>query len=94
MVEIASRDFMDNLTSLLKAYGDVAIAEEVKNKILELIQNWATASEGRPQLGYIQEVYNTLQREGFHFPPKQTVAQSMFDSNAVRSSFPYRCHNN
>jgi growth factor-regulated tyrosine kinase substrate len=83
MIEIASREFMDNLTSLLKAYGEAAINDEVKAKILDLIQNWATAAEGRPQLSYIQEVYTSLQREGFHFPPKQTVAQSMFDSSAV-----------
>lgn len=83
MAEIASRDFMDNLTSLLKAYGPAAVNDEVKNKILDLIQNWAGAAENRPQLGYLQEVYRTLQHEGFRFPPKQNVAASMFDSNAV-----------
>ena len=81
--EVASREFMDNLVSLLKAYGSAAINDEVKSKILELIQNWASAAEGRPNLIYIQEVYRTLQRERFHFPPKQTVASSMFDSSAV-----------
>jgi growth factor-regulated tyrosine kinase substrate len=83
MTEIASREFMDNLTSLLKAYGSAAVNDEVRAKILELIQNWATAAEGRPALVYIGEVYKTLQREGFQFPPKQAVASSMFDSSAV-----------
>lgn len=83
MTEIASREFMDNLTSLLKAYGPAAVNDEVKNKILELVQNWASAAENRPQLGYLQEVYRTLQHEGYRFPPKETVASSMFDSNAV-----------
>ena len=85
MNETASREFIDNLTSLLKAYGPAAVNDEVKNKILELIQAWASAAEGRPNLAYIGEVYKTLQHEGYGFPPKTQVASSMFDSSAVRA---------
>lgn len=93
--EIASREFMDNLTSILKAYGAIDLNAEVRVKILELIQAWAGASEGRSNLIYISEVYKTLQREGYHFPPKEDVASSMFDSNAppewVDSDVCMRC---
>jgi growth factor-regulated tyrosine kinase substrate len=83
MKEIASREFMDNLISLLKAYGPASLNEDVKGKILELIQSWATAAEGRPDLTYVGEVYKTLQREGYQFPPRVEVASSIFDTSAV-----------
>lgn len=83
MQEIASREFMDNLVSILKVYVGAEVNQEVKNKILELIQTWAGGAQGREStLGYIVEVYRTLQLEGFNFPPKQEVASSMFDTNA------------
>lgn len=89
LAEIASREFMENLVSLLRAVGPVAVNAEVKNKMLELIQSWAGATENRHDLGnigYIAEVYRTLQREGYQFPPKIAVASSMIDSSAVSRS--------
>ena len=76
---------MDNLVSILKFGGTVGNAD-VKEKILELIQSWASASSGRSELGYLGEVYRTLQREGFHFPPRVDIASTMLDSNAVRGN--------
>jgi len=78
---------MDNLVSLLQAVGAAAIRPEVKGKILELIQSWATATEGRHELSYIGQLYKNLKRDGYQFPPKTTVASSMIDSSAVGISF-------
>ncbi|KAK8098600.1 Vacuolar protein sorting-associated protein 27 [Apiospora kogelbergensis] len=82
LVEIASREFMDNLVSLLHAVGPAAVNHDVRGKILELIQSWAAATENRYELKYIDETYKALQREGYQFPPRVTVASSMIDSSA------------
>lgn len=74
---------MDNLTSLMVAAGPAAVNQDVKSRMLELIQDWAGVTEGRYELSYIGEVYNTLRRDGYQFPPRQTIAGSMIDSSAV-----------
>ncbi|TFK57735.1 ubiquitin binding protein, partial [Heliocybe sulcata] len=82
LVEIASREFMDNLVSILKM---PTLNHEVKNKILRLIQNWSIAFEGRPTLSYVGQVYKTLQAEGFNFPPKDpaVVSSAIIDTQTA-----------
>ncbi|KAG8220716.1 hypothetical protein J3R82DRAFT_3046 [Butyriboletus roseoflavus] len=67
LTEIASREFIDNLVSILKIPG---LNHTVKSDILKYIQNWALAFEGKPSLSYVGQVYKTLKNEGYDFPPK------------------------
>ncbi|KAF8584959.1 ubiquitin binding protein [Ramaria rubella] len=67
LAEVASKEFMDNLVSILKI---PALNIDVKNKILRLVQNWSVSFEGKYTLGYVGQVYKELNSEGFRFPPK------------------------
>ncbi|KAF8060858.1 vacuolar sorting-associated protein Vps27 [Lyophyllum atratum] len=74
LTEVASREFMDNLVSILKI---PALNNDVKQHILRLIQNWGIAFEGKLTLGYVGQVYKNLISEGYTFPPKDlAVANS------------------
>ena len=49
LVEIASREFMDYLVSVLK---NPVLNSAVRSKILHLVQNWAIVLEGKPYIGH------------------------------------------
>ncbi|KAF9185174.1 Vacuolar protein-sorting-associated protein 27 [Haplosporangium sp. Z 767] len=65
--EVASREFMDNLVSILKS--PVGCNVEVRNKILALIQTWGRLFRGKKGLGYVCDMHMILQHEGYQFPP-------------------------
>jgi hypothetical protein len=41
----------------------------VKERVLGLIQYWADAFRGKPQLSTVEEVYEDLKTQGVEFPP-------------------------
>ena len=61
LVEIASREFIDNLVSILRLPG---LNHAVKSAILRYIQNWALAFDGKPTLAYVGQAYKTLKSDG------------------------------
>ena len=86
LVEIASREFMDNLVSILKI---PALNLEVKNNILRLVQNWSVAVEGKPTLSYMGTVYKTLTNEGepdFYFVVTQMTLYHQASNSRPRTS--------
>jgi growth factor-regulated tyrosine kinase substrate len=73
LAEVASREFMDNLASILRRPSGVNY--EVKTKALKLIQDWAQISEAKPQqMSSIVDTYKALKASGFEFPPRDPKA--------------------
>ncbi|CAO3564754.1 unnamed protein product [Mortierella alpina] len=95
LVEVAAHEFIDNLTSIMKA--PTGCNYEVKNRILGLIQTWGLLFRGKHGLGYVCDTYMVLQQEGFHFPPKDNVGAALVESEAppdwTDSDVCTRCRN-
>ena len=73
--EICSRPY---LQALMKLVNNPKTHVTVKNRILDVIQTWATDFKGEPTLDYMNEVYNELKSQGHSFPtfapsPKQNA---------------------
>ncbi|KAI8341596.1 hypothetical protein EDC96DRAFT_522557 [Choanephora cucurbitarum] len=64
--EIATREFMEEMTHLLKT--PTGCNQDVKAKILELVQVWGIASKGNNELSYLSGTYSLLKAEGYTFP--------------------------
>lgn len=81
LVEVASREFMDSCVLVLKPLSG-GVNPDVKQLMLEYLQNWAHAFEGQMQLGYVDKVYRQLKDEGFEFPSAARLTKSFIDSSA------------
>ncbi|KAJ3218789.1 Vacuolar protein-sorting-associated protein 27 [Dinochytrium kinnereticum] len=74
VVEVASRDFIDNLVSIVRNYPTTN--QDVRLKILALLQTWGIAFKGKSELSYVTEVYEGMKREGLAFPPVEKAEAS------------------
>ncbi|KAJ3410786.1 Vacuolar protein-sorting-associated protein 27 [Chytridiales sp. JEL 0842] len=83
LVEVASRDFIDNMVSIAGQF--TGINPEVRQKVLALIQSWGLAFKGKHDLSYVSQVYENLKREGVPFPPVESAEASaiMIDTTTV-----------
>ncbi|KAJ3279358.1 Vacuolar protein-sorting-associated protein 27, partial [Blyttiomyces sp. JEL0837] len=82
LVEVASRDFMDNLVSLGRSYSS---DQAVRQKCLALIQTWGISFRGKSELSYVCEIYDIMKREGITFPPvdKSETASALIDTKTA-----------
>ncbi|CAG8633730.1 11572_t:CDS:10 [Acaulospora morrowiae] len=93
LIEIASRDFVDTLASMVRSPN--VHNPEVTEKILALIQTWGLAFEKKPELTYVTDTYRLLKQEGYVFPKVDKANAIMVDSAAPPewsdSDFCMRC---
>ncbi|RIA98461.1 hypothetical protein C1645_749931 [Glomus cerebriforme] len=74
--EISSRAFTQTLTRILQ---DKSTHETVKNRILDLIQEWSNEFGSNDALSLMEETMNNLRSQGFQFPspekPKKELSE-------------------
>ncbi|KAI8363505.1 hypothetical protein B0O80DRAFT_378731 [Mortierella sp. GBAus27b] len=80
LVEVASREFIDNLTSILKT--PAGCNQDVRNKILSLIQSWGNLFRGKQGLGYVCDTFTILRHEGYEFPPDDNAGAALVETQA------------
>ncbi|WRT68369.1 uncharacterized protein IL334_005345 [Kwoniella shivajii] len=66
LAEIASKEFVDELSGLIKA---PSTSPEVKQMLLKMFQQWALAFQSKKELSFFTDVYNELKNSGIKFPP-------------------------
>ncbi|XP_045448439.1 hepatocyte growth factor-regulated tyrosine kinase substrate [Melitaea cinxia] len=76
--EVASKAFCEMLRDLVKSTQH----ENLKTKILELIQAWAFAFRNNPKYRAVQDTVNILKAEGHKFPPLKE-SDAMFSADTA-----------
>ncbi|WWC90727.1 uncharacterized protein L201_005664 [Kwoniella dendrophila CBS 6074] len=73
LAEIASKEFVDELSGLIKS---PTTSPEVKQMLLKLFQQWALAFQTKRELAFFVDVYNELKNSGILFPPSSAPIPS------------------
>ncbi|CAJ0642678.1 12390_t:CDS:10 [Entrophospora sp. SA101] len=94
-LKLASREFVDSLLGIVRSPASTS-NNDVKEKLLGLIQTWALAFEGKPELVYVTETYRLLKHEGYVFPKVDKSTSIMMIDTATPpewsdSDFCVRC---
>ncbi|CAH2106301.1 unnamed protein product [Euphydryas editha] len=76
--EVASKAFCEMLRDLVKSTQH----ENLKTKILELIQAWGFAFRNNPKYRAVQDTVNILKAEGYKFPPLKE-SDAMFSADTA-----------
>lgn len=76
--EIATKQFMEELRDLVKQTND----ENIKKKILEMIQHWGMAFRNSPRYRIATDTLNLMKAEGWEFPPVRE-AEAMFEADVA-----------
>ncbi|KAL4704208.1 hypothetical protein ACJJTC_011834 [Scirpophaga incertulas] len=76
--EVTSKVFCEMLRELVKSTQH----ENLRNKILELIQAWAFAFRNNPKYRSVQDTVNILKAEGFKFPSLKE-SDAMFSADTA-----------
>ncbi|KAJ8978560.1 hypothetical protein NQ317_012083 [Molorchus minor] len=66
-VLVCNKDFIQELVKLIGPKNDPPTA--VQEKVLSLIQSWATAFQDQPEMAGVVFVYQDLRAKGIEFPP-------------------------
>ncbi|GBB90479.1 hypothetical protein RclHR1_17460006 [Rhizophagus clarus] len=77
LIEVASREFVDSLMLIIRS---PSTNPEVRTKLLSLIQMWALAFEGKPELALVTDTYRLLKSEGCAFPKIDKTTSVMIDT--------------
>ncbi|XP_050540079.1 hepatocyte growth factor-regulated tyrosine kinase substrate [Daktulosphaira vitifoliae] len=76
--EVGSKPFMEQMRETIKTTPH----ENVKNKILELLQTWAFAFRAVPKYCAVQDTVNIMKAEGYTFPALKE-SDAMFSSDVA-----------
>uniref|UniRef100_T1HCT8 Hepatocyte growth factor-regulated tyrosine kinase substrate n=5 Tax=Rhodnius TaxID=13248 RepID=T1HCT8_RHOPR len=86
--EIGTKAYMEQLREAIKTTQH----ENVKNKLLELIQAWAYAFRNIPKYRAVQDTVNIMKAEGYKFPALKE-SDAMFSADtAPQWADGERCH--